>query len=150
MSKIVIADSSCLIGLSKIEQLDILPQIFGKIIIPEAVYHEVVVRGKGRAGAKEVKNANWIESQKVQNELAVKTLRIHLGFGESEVITLGNECQADFLILDDWKARQTAKELDLPVIGTVAVLQKAVEKGIIDNLQTILENLRHVGFRFLL
>ena len=96
MSKIVIADSSCLIGLRKIGQLDILPQIFGKIVIPEAVYHEVVIRGEGRAGAQEVKNADWIENKKVQNELAVKALRIHLGFGESEVIALANECQTDF------------------------------------------------------
>jgi len=150
MSKIVIADSSCLIGLSKIGQLNILPQLFGKIIIPEAVYHEVVIRGEGRAGAEEVKNADWIEKQKVKNELAVRAFRINLGFGESEVIALTNECQADFIILDDWKARQTAEELKLSVIGTVAVLQKAVEKGIIEDLPFILENLRNAGFRFLL
>ncbi|RKZ38268.1 MAG: hypothetical protein DRQ49_14785, partial [Gammaproteobacteria bacterium] len=50
----------------------------------------------------------------------------------------------------DWKARQTAEELELPVIGTIAILQKAVEKGIIENLPTVLENLRNAGFRFLL
>ena len=120
--------------------MEILLQIFGRIIIPEAVYNEVVVRGKGRAGAEEVKNADWIEIQKVQNKLAVKTLRLNLGFEESEVIALASEHKADFIILDDWKARQTAKELGLPVIGTVAILQKAVEKGIIDNLPTILKN----------
>jgi len=150
MSKIVIADSSCLIGLSKIGQLKILPQLFGKIIIPKAVYHEVVIRGSGRAGAEEVRNADWIENQKVKNELAVRAFRIHLGFGESEVIALANECQTDFIILDDWKARQTAEELKLPVIGTIAILQKAVENGFIENLPTILENLRNAGFRFLL
>jgi predicted nucleic acid-binding protein len=150
MSKIVIADSSCFIGLSKIGQLNILPQLFGKIIIPEAVYYEVVIRGSGKAGAEEVKNADWIENQKVKNELAVRAFRINLGFGESEVIALANECQADFIILDDWKARQTAEELELPVIGTIAILQKAVEKGIIENLPTVLENLRNAGFRFLL
>lgn len=136
--------------MSKIGQLNILPQLFGKIIIPEAVYYEVVIRGSGKAGAEEVKNADWIENQKVKNELAVRAFRINLGFGESEVIALANECQADFIILDDWKARQTAEELELPVIGTIAILQKAVEKGIIENLPTVLENLRNAGFRFLL
>ena len=136
--------------MSKIGQLNILPQLFGKIIIPEAVYYEVVIRGSGKAGAEEVKNADWIENQKVKNELAVRAFRINLGFGESEVIALANEYQADFIILDDWKARQTAEELELPVIGTIAILQKAVEKGIIENLPTVLENLRNAGFRFLL
>ena len=82
--------------------------------------------------------------------MAVKAFRIHLGFGESEVIALANECQTDFIILDDWKARQTAEELKLPVIGTIAILQKAVENGIIENLPVVLENLRNAGFRFLL
>ena len=150
MSKIVIADSSCLIGLSKIGQLNILPQLFGKIIIPEAVYYEVVIRGSGKAGAEEVKNADWIENQKVKNELAVRAFRINLGFGESEVIALANECQADFIRLDLCQARQTAEELELPVIGTIAILQKAIEKGIIENLPTVLENLRNAGFRSLL
>ena len=143
MSKIVIADSSCLIGLSKIGQLNILPQLFGKIIIPaEAVYYEVVIRGSVKAGAEEVKNADWIENQKVKNELAVRAFRINLGFGESEVIALANECQADFIRLDLCQARQTAEELELPVIGTIAILQKAIEKGIIENLPTVLENLQ--------
>jgi predicted nucleic acid-binding protein len=51
--------------------------------------------------------------------------------------------------LDDFKARETAEELSLEVIGTVAVLQKAEEKGIIDNLQSVLQDLRNVGFYFL-
>ncbi|RKZ42655.1 MAG: DUF3368 domain-containing protein, partial [Gammaproteobacteria bacterium] len=84
--------------MSKIGQLNILPQLFGKIIIPEAVYYEVVIRGSGKAGAEEVKNADWIENQKVKNELAVRAFRINLGFGESEVIALANEYQADFII----------------------------------------------------
>jgi predicted nucleic acid-binding protein len=51
-------------------------------------------------------------------------------------------------ILDDWKARQMALGLSLPVIGTVAVLTKAAEKGIIKELQPTLEDLRKAGFRF--
>ena len=148
MSKIVIADSACLIGLSKIGELHILRQLFGKILIPSAVFHEVVILGMGRAGAEEVKNAKWIETHEVENQLAVKAFRLTLGTGESEAIVLALEREADFIILDDWKARQMALELSLPVIGTVAVLTKAVEKGIIDELQSILEELRRAGFRF--
>ena len=48
MSKFVVADSSCLISLSRIGKLEVLHELFGGIIIPEAVYYEVVVRGAGR------------------------------------------------------------------------------------------------------
>jgi len=150
MSEYVVADSSCLIGLSKIGKLEILHDFFGKIIIPEAVYYEVVIRGKGRAGAEEVKNADWIEKNKVKNDLAVRAFRLNLGAGESEAIALASEYNAKFVILDDLSARQTAEELGLSVIGTVAVLQKAEIKGIIGNLQAVLEDLRKAGFRFLL
>lgn len=150
MSELVVADSSCLIGLSRTGNLEILHKLFAKIIIPEAVYREVVIIGKGRAGAEEVKNSAWIERRAVKNELAVRMLRINLGAGESESIVLSAELKAKFIILDDLKARQTAEELGLSVIGTAAVLQKAEEKGIIGSLQSVLQDLRNAGFRFLL
>lgn len=148
MSKIVVADSSCLIGLSKIGKLNILHQLFGEIIIPEAVFSEVVIQGEGRPGAKEVKDTNWIKKIAVKNEIAVKALKLSLGAGESEAIVLASECNAEFIILDDWKARQIAEELSLPIIGTIAVLYKAQEKGIIDNFKNIINLLRNTGFRF--
>lgn len=148
MSKTVIADSSCLIGLCKINKLFILEKIFGSILIPEAVYHEVVIKGKGRPGAEEVKNSDWIEQRKIMNTLAVKALRMGLGPGESEAIILADECKADFLILDDLKARQTAEELGLTVVGTVALLKKAWEKNMIQSFETALADLENVGFRF--
>ncbi len=148
MSKIVIADSSCLIGLCKINKLFVLEKTFESILIPEAVYHEVVIKGKGRPGAEEVKNSDWIKQRKIMNTLAVKALRMGLGPGESEAIILADECKADFLILDDLKARQTAEELGLSVVGTVALLKKAWEKNMIENFEDTLTDLNNAGFRF--
>jgi predicted nucleic acid-binding protein len=148
MSKVVIADSTCLIGLSKIGKLYLLHQLFGRVIIPTAVYHEVVVLGAGRLGAEEVKNADWIETQEVENKLAARAFRLTLGAGEAEAIALAAEREVDFIILDDWKARQVALELSLPVVGTVAVLTKAVEKRLIEELSPVLEELRKAGCRF--
>ncbi len=151
MCKVVVADSSCLIGLSKIGKLDILHDLFGTVLIPEKVYQEVVISGRGRPGAEEVRNAPWIETRTVQNQLAVRAFQLHLGGGESEAISLAVECAADFLILDDLKARQIAEELGLSVVGTVAVLYKSAEKGLLgEDMQTVLERLRQAGFRFLL
>lgn len=150
MSKIVIADSSCLIGLSRISKLSVLHQLFGTVLIPPAVYHEVVVRGSGRPGALAVKNAEWIETHQIKDDLAVNIFKLTLGAGEAEAIALASECQADFIILDDWNARQTALGLSLPVIGTIAVLKKAAEKGFLEDLEQTIEALRQAGFRYLL
>ncbi len=148
MSKIIVADSSCLIALSKIGELNILKQLFSHIFIPKAVYTEVAIRGEGRPGSKEVISAHWIKTQQVKDELAVNALRLQLGAGESEAIVLAAETNADFIILDDWHARQAALELKLPIIGTVAVLTKAAEKGYLRDLETTLKSLKLAGFHF--
>jgi predicted nucleic acid-binding protein len=126
----------------------LLQSLFGRILIPSAVYHEIVARGAGRPGAAEVAQAEWIETVAIKDYLALRTLKLTLGAGESEAIVLASEQAADFIILDDWRARRVALELDLPVVGTVAILDKAVEKGLLPALPASLEELRRVGFRF--
>ena len=148
MSKVVIADSSCLIALSKIGRLNILQELFGEIIIPPSVYDEVFEKGAGQAGVKELADCHWIKVQTVENHLAVRALRAFLGPGESEAIILAVEKKADFIILDDKKARLQAQDLSLPVIGTVAVIKKAVEKKIIPDFSKILKELSDAGFWF--
>ena len=149
MSKVIVADSACLIGLSRVNQLAVLRELFGKAIIPPAVHYEVVVQGGARPGAKEVSSANWIEVVAVKDQLAVKALNLKLGLGESEAIVLAEEQAVDIIILDDWQARQTAFNLNLAVIGTLAVLSKAHEKGLIENLATVISDLQKSGFYFL-
>jgi uncharacterized protein len=72
MSEIVIADSSCLIALARSAQLDVLRALFSHIVIPEAVYDEVVIQGAGRPGSDEVAQAEWIITRQVQDHLAVR------------------------------------------------------------------------------
>ena len=56
-----VSDSSTLIILSRIDRLEFLKVIFGQVFIPQAVYDDLVVKGKGKPGAKEVDTANWIK-----------------------------------------------------------------------------------------
>jgi len=147
MCKIVIADSSCLIGLSKIKRLNLLYELFEEILIPKAVFQEVVLQGENRKGCIDVKNANWIKTQSVKNDLAVSILSKTLGFGESEAMVLTTEKSADFLILDDGKARKIAKEMDLPIIGTIGILMIAEKKKLIQSAKAELLELNKIGFR---
>ena len=146
--KKTISNASPLIALSNIGQVELLKKLFQKIIIPKAVYQEVVQEGKSRPGAVEVKKAvnKWIEVKEVKNSDEVKVLRALLDYGEAEVIVLAQEIKADLLILDNGEPRLFAKHLGFQLIGTVGVLMLAYEKGFLKNpLEKIFE-LREKGF----
>ncbi len=70
-----VSDASPLISLARIGQLDLLHQLFGELIIPEAVWHEVVVKGAGQAGADEVKGTSWIKTQAIANKPLAQALQ---------------------------------------------------------------------------
>ena len=72
---------------------------------------------------------------------------IGFGRGESEAIALSIECSAARLILDDKKARRIARRLNLPVTGTLAVLLKAKERGILPMVRDIVNRLIAANFR---
>jgi len=58
---LVVSDTGPLVTLGRTGYLDVLPGLFGRIIVPVAVYEEAVVKGKGRPGAVELENATWLE-----------------------------------------------------------------------------------------
>ncbi|MBI5789309.1 MAG: DUF3368 domain-containing protein [Candidatus Schekmanbacteria bacterium] len=145
MSKVV-SNSTPLIALSKIGYFSLLQEYFSEVYIPQAVYSEVVERKPELYGAKEVASLSWVKTQKVQNQLAVETLRSHLGAGESEAIVLATESKADLLLLDEASGRRIAQSLGLKITGTVGVLLKAAKDGKLD-LKESLDRLLAEGFR---
>jgi predicted nucleic acid-binding protein len=94
-----VSNSTPLIILSKIGKLDILKEYFKAVYIPQAVYLEVVLQGKGLKGSKEVDDAEWINVENINNRLAARTLSIHLGAGEAEAIILAEEKEMLLLIV---------------------------------------------------
>lgn len=91
---IVVSDASPLINLARVEQFELLAAFYGQVIIPQAVYDEVVVRGQGREGSAEVQNASWIDVCEPKDDLAVRALATELGRGEAAAIILAQERQA--------------------------------------------------------
>lgn len=79
-------EASPLINLARVGCFDLLAAFYGEIVIPQAVYDEVVVRGAGREGSREVDGASWIEVLTPQDELAVCALTAELGTGEASAI----------------------------------------------------------------
>ena len=132
---ITVCNSSCLIVLEAIGHLDLLQQLLGTITIPDAVVAEF---GNPLPG--------WFAVESVQNRTTVKSLQLQLGPGESEAIALAGELSAARVILDDKKARRIARQLNLPVTGTVALMIQAKQRGLIANLSAVLDQLTAVGF----
>ncbi|MEE8390559.1 MAG: hypothetical protein V3S14_07150 [Anaerolineae bacterium] len=97
---IVVSDASLLINLARVGHFDLLVAFYGQLVIPQAVYDEVVARGQGRDGSREVKEASWIEVRVPQDELAVRALAAELGKGEASAIILAQELQAALLLID--------------------------------------------------
>ena len=145
---IIVSNSSPLINLARISKLDILHQLYGNIVIPEAVWHEVVVKGYKYPGAKEIKESIWIKVQTVHNKYLVQALRQYLGAGEAEAIALALELKAELLLIDDHIGRETARHFGLKYIGLIGVLIEAKHKGFINQIKPYLDALRDIaGFR---
>jgi predicted nucleic acid-binding protein len=142
----VVCDTSTLIALARIRQLDILEQIEPQVVIPRAVYEEVVIKGAGKPGSDEIREASWIRTHAVSARDVVAQFRAVLGTGESEAIALAKELTADLIILDDEDARNTAVAEGLKVVGLLAFLALAKEEGIIHQVRPLLDALRQQGF----
>ena len=142
---VVVSDASPLINLARVNQFDLLATFYGQIVIPEAVYEEVVVRGKGCDGSPEVKEATWIDVQLPRDELAVHALAAELGRGEASAIILAQELDAPLLIIDEIRGRRIAIELGLKVCGTLGILTRAKREGRIVSLRQALDLLHARG-----
>ncbi|MEJ5311511.1 MAG: DUF3368 domain-containing protein [Anaerolineae bacterium] len=142
----IVANSSVLIALSSIGRLDLLKQRFNEdILIPDAVWNEVVVTGKGRPGAEIVRKTAWLKRCMVKDTDYVRLLCADLDAGEAEAIVLARELKADVILLDEKTARSIADRLGLYVLGTVGLLLWARQRNLIPSLREQLDTLRHKG-----
>lgn len=94
----IVADTGPIIAFARIGRLDLLHQVVGDLVIPEAVYEDLVIKGKERPGAAEVERSTWIHRQVVTDRAALALLPSSLHLGEREAIVLAQELGAQLLI----------------------------------------------------
>lgn len=141
-----VANSSVLIALSGISQFSLLKQRFAEgILIPNAVWHEVVETGGSRPGVMEIQAAAWIRRRTVKDQDYVRLLCAELDAGEAEAIALARQEQADVVLLDEKEARRVARRLGMHVLGTVGLLIWAKREGLIPSLREELQALQEKG-----
>lgn len=140
----VIADSGPLIALARIGQLDLLPTLCERIIIPVGVWEEVTVTDPEAPGAEAVRSVTWLEVQTAPAPL-VSALSILVDRGEAEAIALAQTVEHSLLVADDARARRVAERLGIRRIGTVGLLRRAKQAGLIGLLHPQLEALQKNG-----
>jgi hypothetical protein len=142
---LIVSNASPLINISAIRKLDLLRKLYKQILIPAAVWDEIVIKGKGQPGSEAVRKANWIKKEPVQNVTLVETLGLTLDRGEAEAIALAKEKNAELLLIDEQLAKKVADHLSLNYIGLIGVLREAKSKGLIKGIKSHMDLLRTVA-----
>lgn len=132
----IITDTSCLILYDKINELDILRKTFSSLIVTPQVAEEF--------GAD---LPNWIKVKPIQDTEQYSQLIDELGRGEASSIVLAQEIRGSLLIIDEKRGRRVAKSLRIEIIGSLGILLKAKQKGIIKTVRSILEKIGRTNFR---
>jgi len=135
----VISNTTPILSLIKIGKLDILKELYGQIMIPEAVFNEMEV-GKDWLFYTDLSKIDWIRIEPIQ-QITSKLYLFDLDAGEAEVIILAQEQKADLVIMDEIMGRRYAKQLGLKLTGTLGILLRAKEKGLIDDVAPLISNL---------
>jgi predicted nucleic acid-binding protein len=142
---IIVCDSAPLLALAVCGQLDLLEKLYDEVLIPEAVYQEATVPGKPYAA----EIAEWAQEKVVEitdMELC-RAIKLSLHQGEAEAITLYKEKSADFLFIDEKKGRKVAEYYEVKIIGTLGLLLKAKQEGLLLRIKPCVELLQQSTVR---
>ena len=141
---LVIADTTPLRYLVVLGQVDLLPTLFGHVLIPPAVAGELHhPKAPAAVRAWIASPPPWLDVH--PSSRRPDTVLLRLDPGEREAILLAQELRADLVLVDDQDAREEAARRALTAMGTLRVFELAAERGLVD-LSTILTQLRAARF----
>jgi predicted nucleic acid-binding protein len=141
---IVVADTTPINYLVLIGEQELLPLLFGEVIIPDTVFHELLVDATPHTVRQWLgSHPPWLERR--QSTSTPEMSLSHLDAGEREAIQLAEELGADLLLVDEKVARREATKRHLATSGTLGVLDRAVDKGLVDFSQAF-RHLKRTSF----
>lgn len=136
MLKTVISDTSCFIVLSKINRLELLRELYGKIYTTSVIAEEF---GEPLP--------EWVIVEDVKELDKQRILETQIDKGESSAIALALEKKDTLVILDDYKARKLAVKLGLQITGTLGIIAKAKLLGKITSVKPVIAEIKNTNFR---
>ena len=144
---IIVSDTSPINNLAAINHLHLLQQLYGTVLIPEAVYRELTDPNFPVAGAIEVQTFIWIQTRPVQDRILVEALSNELDIGEAEALALALEMKADQVLIDERRGRMVAARLNLGYTGILGILVEAKSQRLISTVKPLLDALiNQAGF----
>jgi len=136
MPNIIISDTSSLILFDKIGELELLNKVYDTIVTTPEI-----------AGEFGDSLPVWIKIHSVKDIKYQEFLGTQVDWGEASAIALAIETEDALLLLDDLKARKLAGKLNLKYTGTLGVINKAKQMGIISKVKPLIEKLLETDFR---
>jgi len=133
----VVVNATPLIALDLLGELDILPRLFDEILVPTAVYDEIVIQGAGRPGSNAVSTARWLHVQDPKATTDLEPMLLGLDSGELQTILLACEIQADWVLMDERLGRRVARAMGLNTKGTFGILLAAYLSGFLSKERAI-------------
>ena len=139
----VVANNTPLVALWVLGRLDLLRDLYGAVLVPQAVHAEFLETERAlRQTALE--QAPWIKAVPLADPRRALAY-VGLDRGEAEVLALAEERDARLVIIDERKGRRYAKRLSLPLTGTMGLLLLAKEEGLIPTLAPLVDELQSAG-----
>ena len=150
---IVISDTTPLISLIKIGQLNLLNHLFGEVQIPSAVFEELISNPRFPDESRQIRECPFIKKINVTDTNAVNLLRRSTGLdaGESEAIILSDSISASLLLMDEAKGREVAAQMGIQLMGTIGILLVAnngnllSKDQVLECIETLKITCRHIS-----
>jgi uncharacterized protein len=142
---LVVADTSALVALAACDSLSLLDRLFNDVRVPPAVLRECSVPGKPEAE----RLASYLQDRVAEVDLDDFVIAVAgLGQGELEAMALYKRLHADRLLVDDHRARRVAILNGIEVVGSLGVLVRAKEAGLVPAIRPLLTAARTAGMRY--
>jgi predicted nucleic acid-binding protein len=141
--RVVVTDTSPINYLVLTNEIELLPRLFERVILPSVVEDELSSMGAPAAVRAWIATPpSWLEI--IHSEHITPFAGLH--WGESTAIAVAQALQADLLLMDERKGVKVARERGLNVTGILGIFELAARRGLID-LTTAFEQLRRTNFR---
>jgi predicted nucleic acid-binding protein len=143
---IAVSNTTPLRYLIAIDQDHLLAQLFEEVIVPSAVHQELTeARTPEKVRARILSCPSWYQVQSIPETEKIEFPTL-LHRGEREAILLAETLRPDVILIDEQIGRAIALSRNLPVSGTLGILERADKIGNVNNFPAILANLRESGF----
>jgi predicted nucleic acid-binding protein len=143
---LVVADTSPLFYLLSIDQIELLMQLFGTVLVPESVHRELSHQAApARVRGWATQPPDWLKVMQV--DVTGDAQLAALGAGEGEAIALALSSHATLILIDERKGTILALKKGLEATGTLGVLALAARHGLVD-LEDCFARLKRTTFRY--